>query len=411
MLQKSSFGIREAMSFIELERSAKLLILVDQFEEIFRFADLRLREEVNAAFAAETRDEAAAFVRLLLTAAQISEYEIHIAITMRSDFIGDCARFHGLPEAVTASQFLVPSLTRDQRARAICKPIELAGATIEPALVQKALNDTNDDPDQLPVLQHAMMRCWEVASRRAQDPNQKPELSLSDYYAVGGVQTALSIHANEIVKQISHMGTGTDPRVVEVGVKRVFQALTEVDESGRTIRRPQNFSCLVQTIATSETAEASRQAEQIGRMIVSKFAEPQCSFLRAPLGADLNGNTIVDIGHEALIRCWDKLRGEGETDWVREEQEDAEKYRSLLRVAMVNSIIGEQQLPTFETWWLNRNPTRAWARRYTRGNVDRFSDVSALLRKSRNEVERLAREKEETQKTKADLAYARRLAF
>ena len=42
-------------------------------------------------------------------------------------------------------------------------------------------------------------------------------------------------------------------------------------------------------------------------------------------------NSIIDIGHEALIRRWDKLKGEGEENWIREEQEDAEQYRALLR--------------------------------------------------------------------------------
>ena len=91
------------------------------------------------------------------------EVPIHVVVTMRSDFIGDCARFHGLPQAVSESQFLVPGMTRDQREDVIRKPLELAGAEIDPDVVQRALNATNEEPDQLPILQHAMMRCWERA--------------------------------------------------------------------------------------------------------------------------------------------------------------------------------------------------------------------------------------------------------
>ena len=72
---------------------------------------------------------------------------IGIIVTMRSDFIGECARFNGLPEAVSRSQFLVPDMTRDQREDVIRKAIQLAGGRIDPGLVQRALNDTNDDPD------------------------------------------------------------------------------------------------------------------------------------------------------------------------------------------------------------------------------------------------------------------------
>src|SRR5262245_65769692 len=104
-LTKSSFGIGEALSQIPAIRGPKagqLLLLVDQFEELFRFANLRSEGILDAATATERRDEATAFVRLLLTAAK-SQVPIHVVLTMRSDFIGDCARFHGLPEIGRAS--------------------------------------------------------------------------------------------------------------------------------------------------------------------------------------------------------------------------------------------------------------------------------------------------------------------
>src|SRR5262249_9822934 len=121
---------------------------------------------VDLVTATERREEATKFVRLLLTAMTSPPPSIHITVSIRSDFIGDCALFHGLPEAVSRSQFLVPSMTRDQREDVIRKSIQLAGGQIDPELVQRALNDTNDDPDQLPNLQHAMMRCWERALHR-----------------------------------------------------------------------------------------------------------------------------------------------------------------------------------------------------------------------------------------------------
>ena len=104
---------------------------------------------------------------------------IHVVVTMRSDFIGDCARFHGLPEAVSRSQFLVPDMTRVQREDVIRKPIQLVGGQIDPALVQRALTATNEDPDQLPILQHLMMRCWERAfRRRKQESDHRPHLRI-----------------------------------------------------------------------------------------------------------------------------------------------------------------------------------------------------------------------------------------
>ena len=59
---------------------------------------------------AKARDEATLFVQILLDARRVAN--VHVLITMRSDFIGDCSYFGGLPEAVSAAQYLVPGLTR-----------------------------------------------------------------------------------------------------------------------------------------------------------------------------------------------------------------------------------------------------------------------------------------------------------
>ena len=130
-----------------------MLIVVDQFEELFRFAD--------AARQPDRDDDAAAFVKLLLEASQQRELPIYVVLTMRSDYIGDCARFRGLPEAVTNALYLIPRMSREQRRAAIVEPVRVGGGTIAPRLVVRLLNDVGDDPDQLPILQHALMRCWD----------------------------------------------------------------------------------------------------------------------------------------------------------------------------------------------------------------------------------------------------------
>ena len=85
---------------------------------------------------------------------------MYVVITMRSDFLGDCALFTGLPEAINDSQFLTPRLTRDQYRSAIVEPALVAGGQLDDALVNQLLNDLRGEPDQLPVLQHALMRMW-----------------------------------------------------------------------------------------------------------------------------------------------------------------------------------------------------------------------------------------------------------
>jgi energy-coupling factor transporter ATP-binding protein EcfA2 len=352
LLRRSSFGIGECVSLFPALKQKRLLLLVDQFEELFRFADLRAERNHDTTTAAEHRDEATSFVRLLLTAMNSRELSIHIVVTMRSDFIGDCARFHDLPEAATRSQFLVPGLTRDQRAAVIGGPVERAGGQVDSGLVQRALNDTNEDPDQLPVLQHALMRCWERASARTDPQTGKgPNLTLDDYNKVGGVAKALSIHANEILDGLTKHGASTE--ILQV-TKRIFQALTETDQDGRVLRRPQRFGNLVKHIGTEGEADEERRREV--RTVVDRLASPDCSFLRAPPDSELHDDSIVDIGHEALIRRWEMLKGDGNTDWIREEQDDAEQYRDLLRDLRGNGIIPPDKLPDIERWWSKRKP-------------------------------------------------------
>ena len=139
------------------------LLVVDQFEEIFRF---------NQGGAAQ-RDAANEFVSMLLQAAAQKDVPIYIVLTMRSDFIGDCAQFENLAEAVNRGEYLIPRMTRDQFKQSIEGPIRVAGGTLTPRLLQRLLNDLGDQADQLPCLQHALMRTWDQWQRKSQESGAK----------------------------------------------------------------------------------------------------------------------------------------------------------------------------------------------------------------------------------------------
>jgi hypothetical protein len=94
-----------------IDTKNNLLILVDQFEEIFRFSKLEKD-------AKEGKRDSISFINLLLKASEQKEYPIYVVFTMRSDF-RDCTEFRGLPEAINEGQYLVPRMTRDERRDAI----------------------------------------------------------------------------------------------------------------------------------------------------------------------------------------------------------------------------------------------------------------------------------------------------
>ena len=106
-----------------LEANANLFLLVDQFEEIFAFRGRQDDEGRRATEAARWKErarrraEAADFVDLLLGLAAATDLPIYVALTMRTDFLGDCDLFYGLPEALNRGRYLVPRLTRAAVAR------------------------------------------------------------------------------------------------------------------------------------------------------------------------------------------------------------------------------------------------------------------------------------------------------
>ena len=160
-LRRSSLGLIEAVRVAQMSPSENLLIVADQFEELYRFEP---GSEVE-----RPEEEASAFVKLLLEATRQTEIPIYIILTMRSDYLGESARFWGLPEAINAGQFLIPRMDDDERREAIEGPVKVQGGKIAWSLVNRLLNDVGDDPRQLPILQHTLMRTWEYWSSHKTD--------------------------------------------------------------------------------------------------------------------------------------------------------------------------------------------------------------------------------------------------
>ena len=235
LLREASSGLRDAVARSRAAAGRSLVLVVDQFEELFKFVD-----EATGPARAAREEEAAAYVALLLEAARPStSSRVSVLLTMRSDYLGDCNRFAGLAEAVSASQFLVPRLTRDQRREAMELPLAKAAGSIEPELVQRLLNDTGDDPDQLPVLQHALMCMWIKAPDR--------RLGVNTYRDVGRLDGALSQHADAILREI-----GTMAPDAEAATARLLKALTSLDAEGRGTRRRRTFAELIDETGQGE---------------------------------------------------------------------------------------------------------------------------------------------------------------
>lgn len=385
-LRRSSFGVAEALGEIDDVKQPSIMLVIDQFEELFRYATSKV---AGTGDQTRARDEAVQFVQLLLEATRTRTHKVHVLLTMRSDFIGDCARFYGLPEAVSGTQFLVPALTRDQLEEVIREPVEKAGATIAPDLVERLLNDCSNEPDQLPVLQHCLLRLWEEAGRAPQQPAvpAQPDavapgseasahptriLTVGHYQRIGGFANALSQHANDILKELPGAK-------LQLAVEQTFCALSELDKEGRAIRRALPFS---QLLAETGVGESDL------RQVLDRFRADDCSFLVPPPYEQpvIEPATRIDVGHEAFLRRWEKTSGRGaDVGWLRDEQLDGERYRALLAMAeSENATLPPHLVDERWAWWASRRRTPAWAERYGGG----FDRVQRLLVASRRQQAR-----------------------
>ena len=160
-----------------MERKAgNLLIIIDQFEEFFTNPE-------NFPHGVPSQD-ARLLVNIILETSKISlrdDLPIYVVCTMRSDYIGQCASFRGLPEFIGFSQFFVPRLQRKELQQVIEEPAILSGNRISHRLTDRLIFDLEEGFDQLPILQHALKQIWKAAD------SGRETMDLIHYAMVGGM--------------------------------------------------------------------------------------------------------------------------------------------------------------------------------------------------------------------------------
>jgi tetratricopeptide (TPR) repeat protein len=376
-LRRGSLGIVDAVRHARLLPYENVLIVIDQFEELFRF---RRSGDIE-----HSRDEAVAFVKLLLEATKQRALPVYVVLTMRSDFIGDCMRYPGLPEAVNEGQYLVPRMTRDGLRLAITGPVTVAGEEIAPRLVLRLLNDVGDNQDELPLVQHVLMRTWDHWARHGQHGTP---IDLVNYEAVGTFKNALSIHAEEAYEE-----TGSERG--KRNAERIFRALTDTFTDPRGVRRPTSVADLAAICEVPE-AEVIEVAEV--------FRRPGRSFLMPPASVPLTSEVVVDLSHESLMRCWTRL-----ITWAQQERASTALYVRLSREATwyeegAAGLWDDPELELGLRWRRENRPTAAWARRYG----DTFDRAMQFLDRSEQQRDRVRAERRSARLRR--LVFARSLA-
>ena len=298
------------------ESAERVLILVDQFEEVFTLCHDEL--------------ERIAFIDKLLTAAQDHSKIVTVVVVLRADFYPHCAQYPLLRQALAAEQEYIGQMTVEELRRAIEEPAGRGGWEFEPGLVEILLSDvgaqgaSEPEPGALPLLSHALLATWERRRGRT--------FTLEGYQSSGGVRGAIAETAE---------GVFTDQlnQTQQEIARNVFMRLTELGEGTEDTRRRATLSELL--IQSVEAAEL--------RAVLNILAEARLVTI---------DEEDAEVAHEALIREWQRLRvwltedraglrlhrhlTESSREWERRGHDPSELYRGA-RLAQVREWAASNQ--------------------------------------------------------------------
>jgi hypothetical protein len=168
-------------SLPENAQANRLVVVVDQFEEVFT---LCRKEELREAL-----------VRNLLYAAKVTQGQTLVILTMRADFYGKCAANAELAAALSDHHVLVGPMKEEELRRAIERPTQLVGCELEAGLVDLLVQDVRHQPGALPLLQHALLELW--------NKREGLRLTVKAYQEIGKLEGALQRRADATLKALS----------------------------------------------------------------------------------------------------------------------------------------------------------------------------------------------------------------
>ena len=377
-------------------RGKNLLIIADQFEEVFTMS-----ENFNNGTPSK---EAYTCVNILLETVRLSITEqlpIYVIFTMRSDYISQCTVFKDLPEFIAYSQFFVPQLKRTEIRQVIEQPAILAGGTVSTRLTEVLINNLNSGFDQLPVLQHALNLLWRTAdngsqtldllhlakiagiSREMLGSDERKEYDSwyatlpyyqKKYYEHPDLNNVLNAHAGTLYESaydyFMHHANWAEKSISPDESKQIieiaFKSLTKIDNNRQVRNR-----CTIHEIKGIINKPNITEATVCG--VLNIFRAEENTLLR-PFAIDgrldtqyLSGDTVLDVTHEALIRNWKLL-----TQWDLEELENQKEYNdfsSQMQRWIDNGrspefLLSSGNYAIFSQWYDRCRPNKYWLLKY-----------------------------------------------
>ncbi len=266
------------------QRESKVVLLVDQFEELFTQT--------------ESEDERRRFIDLLLTAVSEARGSLIALLTLRADFSDRPMHYPDLGHLIERQHRAVFPMEREDLRATIERPAALpdVGLTFEGNLVGDLLFEMQGQVGALPLLEFTLDQLFERRSDH--------RLTLAAYREIGGVKGALSQHAE---KTYADLPSDEHRRLA----RALFLRLIDLGTTEQDVTR--------RRAALSEFSLADANSTRLLRETADAFIAARLLTTNEVAGPDLAPSKFatIEVSHEAVIREWRRL-----AEWIREGRED-----------------------------------------------------------------------------------------
>ena len=294
LLDDPEDGVLRACLHLLPDPDDRLLLVIDQFEELFTLGSPGERNR---------------FIRNLEVALDDAHGRVVAAIALRADFYGRPLDYPRFAQLVGDGVVNVVPMTPDELELAAELPAERVGVSLDPALLVQLLGDVAGQVGGLPLFQYALTELFERRNGSV--------LTIDAYQEMGGVSGALARRAEDLFLSLD--------TVRRHATKQLFLRLvTIVERSGWGRRRVTGTE--IATIAVDLVAL---------QFVLRQFGSSRLlTFDRDPI----SGSPTVEVAHEALLFEWPRLRR-----WVEDGRSDVMHHARLLTALAEWTTSGEHE--------------------------------------------------------------------
>jgi len=280
----SALRLEAKKILLNLSDDAKLVLAVDQFEEVFTQC--------------QDENERGQFIAALTDAAQHSNSRIVVLLTLRADYYGRCSAYPVLAKLLSENQVLVGEMTDTELRRAISAPAENVGVRVEAGLPELIIEEARGEKGALPMISLALAELFK---------NRKTDtLKVAEYRELGGLNQVIATTADKAYLSLS--------QAEQTLAQKILLDLVKTGETAEQDAR--------QRVRPSALASGNKNRIQVEELL-NKLADA-----RLIVKDGESEDAQVEVAHEALFRHWDKLR-----NWLEEAREEKNLRQKISEAA------------------------------------------------------------------------------